>query len=41
MRLCAPQRQMFSSSACAISLRDGDGLRSSSALAVTMMPERQ
>src|SRR5262249_47925350 len=41
MRLWLPQRQMLSSSAAAISARLGAGLRSSSALAETMMPLRQ
>src|SRR6516162_3784040 len=41
MRLCAPQRQILSSSAWAMSARDGDGLRSSSALAEMRMPLRQ
>ena len=41
MRLCTPQRQRCQSSAWAISPRLGSGLRSSSALAPTRMPERQ
>ena len=41
MRLCEPQRQILSSSAAAICARVGAGFLSSSALAETMMPDRQ
>ena len=41
MRGCAPQRQRCLSSAATISARVGVGLRSSSALALIMMPDRQ
>jgi hypothetical protein len=41
MRMWLPQRQMLSSSAWAISARDGDGLWSSKALAEIRMPGRQ
>ena len=41
IRLCAPQRQILPSSACAISSRVGDALRSSSAFAAIRMPARQ
>ena len=41
IRGCAPQRQRFLSSARTISPRVGDGLRSSSAFALMMMPDRQ
>ncbi len=41
IRACEPQRQILSSSATAISCRDGAGLRSSKALAVIRMPGRQ
>ena len=41
MRLWEPQRQMFPSSACAISTREGLGFLSSSALAEIRMPARQ
>ena len=41
MRGCAPQRHRFLSNAATISARDGDGLRSSSAFALMMMPDRQ
>ena len=41
MRMWLPQRQMLSSSASAISFRDGDGLRPSNALAEIRMPGRQ
>jgi hypothetical protein len=41
MRLCEPQRQIFPSSASAISLREGFGFVSSSALADIRMPARQ
>ena len=41
MRLCEPQRQMFASSASAISARDGFGFLSRSALAEIRIPARQ
>jgi len=41
IRLCTPQRQRWRSSAAAISLRLGRGLRASSAAAEIRMPERQ
>jgi len=41
IRLCTPQRQRWRSSAAAISLRLGRGLRASNAAAEIRMPERQ